>query len=342
MEISSLKAALGEIGGRIQELEGRRRQMVSVIKEIKDRRFRIGNLTKDAVINPVEKVKVSGRVGGVDGGLLAKSFHGVDIVMTRAVGVIFEYRNGKVVGTEINSQKVPLVRWVSAEHEGELVTVASLYRMGVEIGKAIELAGKVDFLLLDGPLYPHPSTRVAKGSELKKKYMEIVRLYNTLEKKCREAGTRLVGVVEDSRSNYFSKLLEKVDGRLEGVSSFRDTALLFDTLETGERTLLFKISNIQDLSYKNDVYGFYIKSARYDRPIRVEFISGEPGKDVDEVARLVYSIAAFPRYGLPSVLVEADLRAKLKQNYIRMLQRAIFSKSRSPIVMNLRRENSPL
>ena len=248
--------------------------------------------------------------------------------------------------------KAPFVTEVDSADEGELITVASLYRMKEEVARAIELAGESPkFLLMDGPLYPHPSTRIAKGTHLYKLYHEVVGLYNKLAEACEEHGTKLVGIVEDSRSRYFAKTLlgtlvpalpEKHRQLFSGVTSFRDTALLYDALLPGERTFTFKIAGIQDLKYRNNVFAFYMKTAKYDRPLRVEFLSREPRKDLPAVSSSIYSLSSFSSYGLPSVIVEADARAKLTAYYSEYIYRMLFSKSLSPLIMNLRRENRPI
>lgn len=352
MELSTLKSAVSKIAQKIGSLESSRKRTSAALRSIGDLKFKIGSLTDDQIINAVEKTKPTCSVAGVDGGLLTRSFHGIDIVVTRAVGVVFDYKDGKVMTTKVFPQKVPFISEVNSTNDGELITVASLHRMKYEVSRAIQIVEEAspDYIMMDGPLYPHPSTRMAKGSHLNKLYREVVSLYDKLVATCEARGTKLVGIVEDSRSRYFASVLfEKIVPNLQnhskefsGVEGFRDTALLYDALKPGERTCTFKIHSIQDLKYKTRVFAFYIRTAKYDRPLRVELLSEEPGKDVEKLAPLVYGIASFPRYGLPSVLVEADMRAKLKKHYMHYVQRALFSKSNSPLVMSLRRENRPL
>lgn len=353
MDISTLKSTVERISGKIGDMEGRRKKTSSALRSIGELRFRIGDLTDDRLINSVEETGPAGEVAGVDGGLLTRGFHGVDVVVTRAVGVVFSYRKGRVTASRVFPQPAPFITEVNSSSDGELIAVASLYRTREEVAKAVEVVKEAspDCIMMDGPLYPHPSTRMAKGSKMRTLYEDVARLYDRLEKACRQRGTSLVGIVEDSRSRYFSKLLaediapnlpEKTRSLFSRVGNFRDTALLYDALKTGERTATFKISGIQDLSYKDSVFGFYMRTAKYDRPLRVEFVSGRPGDDVPGLASRVYSLASFPRYGLPSVLVEADARAKLEQRYMALVQKMLFARSRSPLVMSLRRENRPI
>jgi len=353
LEISTLKTTVSRIADRISNLEQKRKKNSKAIRSISELGFKVGSLTNDNIINSVEKVKLDFKAAGIDGGLLTKTFHGVDIVLTRAAGVVFTYKNDKIASTKVYPQKVPVLVEVNSNDDGELITIASLYRMNEEITKAIEVAkdAEPDYLMLDGPLYPHPSTRIAKASDLKKLYATVVSKYNELEKTCQKNNTILVGVVEDSRSRYFSNVL--FDKIVPGLSKkhqelfidgyrFRDTALLFDTLKMGERTSAFKLSGIQDVAYKNDLYGFYIKTAKYDRPLRIEITSKTPRELLKKVPSTIFSLASFPSYGLPSVIVEADARAKLSQRYMISIQKMLYSKSQSPLVIDLRRESRPL
>ncbi|MBR9680881.1 MAG: DNA double-strand break repair nuclease NurA [Candidatus Altiarchaeota archaeon] len=353
MEISTLKATVGRIANRIMDLEQRRKKNSNALRSISELGFRVGNLTDDKIFNKVEKVPLNFVVGGIDGGLLTKTFHGIDIVLTRAVGVIFDYQNGQVVKSKVFPQKMPFIAEVNSGDDGELMTIASLYRMNEEISKAIEVAKTegLQYLLLDGPLYPHPSTRIAKTTDLKHLYKSVVAKYNELHKVCEDHGVSLVGVVEDSRSKYFSKVLfetlvpglpNKQQELFSNNFKFRDTALLYDALQVGERTLAFKLSGIQDVTYKLEVFGFYIKTAKYDRPIRIEVASKTPKTTLKKVAQVILSLAAFPSYGIPSVIVEADARAKLSARHMISIQKMLYSKSKSPLVMSLRRENRPV
>ena len=306
MELSLLKSSVGRISDRIVAMEDRRKKASSAVKSIGGLRFKVGNLTDDRIINTVEKSGMNFSVGGVDGGMVARSFHGVDLVVIRAVGVIFDYRNNKITSNKVFAPKAPFITEVDSSNDGELITVASLYRMKEEVSRAIELAGdSPDFLLMDGPLYPHPSTRMAKGTHLFKLYSEVVGLYDSLAGMCRDNGTVLVGIVEDSRSRYFAKVLldkivpalpEKHRELFSKVPRFRDTALLYDALAPGERTFTFKISGIQDLKYRDNVFAFYMKTAKYDRPLRVEFLSTNPREDLPDVASKIYSLSAFVPY----------------------------------------------
>ena len=353
MEISTLKATVGRIVNRINDLERRRKKNSNALRSISELGFKVGNLTDDKIFNKVEKMPLNFVVGGVDGGLLTKTFHGIDVVLTRAVGVVFDYQNGRIVKSKVFPQKMPFITEVNSSDDGELITLASLYRMNEEIKKAIEVAktASPEFLLLDGPLYPHPSTRIAKATDLHHVYKSVVSKYNELQKVCEERGVSLVGVVEDSRSRYFSKVLfetlvpglpKKHQELFSNNFSFRDTALLYDALQMGERTLAFKLSGIQDVNYKNSVFAFYIRTAKHDRPIRIEVTSKNPKNLLAKIPQMIYGLAAFPSYGIPSVIVEADARAKLSQRHMISIQKMLYSKSQSPLVMNLRRESRPV
>ncbi|MBR9679459.1 MAG: DNA double-strand break repair nuclease NurA [Candidatus Altiarchaeota archaeon] len=352
MELREVKLALSSVISKLSLIENIRKRLSSGLKSISHMSFSIAGKTSESLFNKVEKIKPNFSAGGVDGGLLTKSFHGIDLIITRAIGVVIWYENGKIVKNKRVGRSAPLVIEKESSNEGELIAYASLYRTQVEVERAIELVQKhsPDFLFMDGPLYPHPSTRMSKGDN-GRAYSKLIKLYEQLHKECEKTGTKLIGVVEDTRSSLFSNIFhDKIlpalpiskKARFKGLNQkFRDTSLLFDSLTQGERTFTFKLVKT-GMKYEKELYGFYIKPAKYDRPVRIEFIAKEPGKLANEVATATYSLCVYKSYGLPSVIIEADARAKLNRNLIEYITRILRDKTGSPMLLNLRREQRPL
>lgn len=346
--MNRVKEVVKEVSRKIGEMERKRKEMVKALRAIKDVDFRIGGLTKEKVINQVEKVEVSGKICGIDGGLQVRSFHGIDIIVVRAVGVCIEYEQSKVRSVKYYQPKAPKVISAETTSDAELIFLSSIYRMIEEIERACEVleAESPDYLLLDGPVYPHPSIVAAK-TVYPELYRKVIDLYNRLVEKGK---WRVVGVVEDSRSKYLSRVLkEKIIPTLEepyrklfpqNIHEFRDTSLLFGALKKGERTFTFKVNGVRDVNYAQKVFAFYLKTAAYDRPVRVEFSSEMPGDVVDNIASIVYSLSSFSTYGIPSVLIEADARAHLSNYYMSYIERLLSSST--PLLMALRRESRPV
>ena len=277
-----------------------------------------------------------------------KGFHGIDLVVTRASGVIFEYEDNLLKNSShINTP--PLVFEVESGAPSDLALIASLRRTEAELSISHRiLEESPGFLFIDGSICPHPSLRPAKTC-YRKDYRKIIRMYDELIRKGKGQGTMIVGIVEDSRSTYFSNLLQTVI--LPGLSpetrqqfskhlTFRDTALLYDALAPRQKTFTFKMDAVPDVRYGKETYAFYLKTAKYDRPVRVEFVSGNPQDDGVRIARSVVGLSAFSDYGIPSVIIEADARAKLTGYYMEYIERLLGKTT--PLMMKLRREGRPI
>ncbi|HDR53107.1 MAG TPA: DNA double-strand break repair nuclease NurA [archaeon] len=346
--MTDLKEAVNKVSKRLAARESKRQRLSSAVRRIGNQNFRIGGKTQDRLINEVARVPVTGRFAGVDGGLLSRSFHGIDLIVTRAVGVIFDYKEGTLAGSSNLHADLKVID-VESGGPGELVLLAGLSRMEAELDIALQtLEHQPDYLLMDGPLYPHPSTRVAKASHAKT-YRTIIRKYDLLVRRSRATGCRLVGVVEDSRSRYFSNLLceviipnlpPEVRASFPEVQTFRDTVLLYDTLAHRQRTFIFKLKEVPDVAYGKDIYAFYIKTAPHDRPIRVELVTDHPQEDGETTASAILGLSTFSTYGIPSVIIEADARAKLSEPYMDYIERMMGRTT--PLLMRLRREGRPI
>ena len=128
-----------------------------------------------------------------------------------------------------------------------------------------------------------------------------------------------------------------------------DTNFLYFMLEAGERTCAFKYSSaptshqvLKDLGqWSEKILSFYLKPVKDDRPLRVEFLSGQ--KTFSEVASLVHSLSHLHKaYAYPAVLIEADLRAALDEDEFERAYGSLFSKlGRSASLMRLRRNSRP-
>jgi hypothetical protein len=302
-----------------------------------------------------------GRVAGIDGGLLAMSFHGVDLLVARAVGVVFSYSGGRLASCEYFPEKSPqpAILELPQAQDSEVRLLSGLNRTLLEIECALACAKKFspDVLILHGPVGPHLSTKPDKGSPARAVYERLNSAYLELYGHCGGKKTALLGVVEDSRGGRFSEIASKhfLPPTLSGLSGIRDTALLFDALEHGERTFAFKYAAspgehpvLSDLKeWGGRLYSFYAKTAECDRPIRVDFLAfdgaGSVGHQADAIASGLFSMSHWNRaYGLPPVLIEADCRARLSEDEGEFIRNMVFDKvGRSPLTLDLRRSGRP-
>ncbi|MBN2043352.1 MAG: DNA double-strand break repair nuclease NurA, partial [Candidatus Aenigmarchaeota archaeon] len=218
---------------------------------------------------------------------------------------------------------------------------------------------KPDIILMDGSIIPHYQDRPAKGSKIFDSYKEIISLYKEFYETCGKNGTILAGVVEDSRGIRFCNIIRRdmlskitdssVPELVKTLERTRDTGLLYWILSEGERTDVFRYSDtpeehsvLRDFGeYAEHVNSFYLKTARFDRPIRIDFL-GTPDI-VEKISSVVLSISGHHSgYGIPSILIEADQVAKLSEEDIENLYSRIISLTGSvPGIMRMRRDMRP-
>ena len=130
-----------------------------------------------------------------------------------------------------------------------------------------------------------------------------------------------------------------------------DTTFLYDFLTVGERTAHFSYSASDDLpglsdlgDWRRKIDGRYIKPSQFDRPLRLDFLASNPKLQADKISAVVNAISNQSRtYAYPSVLIEADARAKLTEKDMLALNHALKEKlGMDPTVFDLRREQRPL
>ncbi len=303
----------------------------------------------------VQDANVDGlKIAGVDGGVVHKSLNYFDIALIRAVGVLFLHQK----------ESKPIVRYFPEEQPfpdiltsieplsiNEIDTLISIWRMQKEIRCGISLIeeDQPDLIILDGSVLPVVELRQVMQSEfLSNQYKNLKTLYRKLYTLCQKNRTSLCGIVKDSRSAIltsklsallphlskmqgFERLLE-IDYRLI-VKQLRDTDLLYQVLDTNERTFEFLLSNFNDDTDKDlpnfNIHCFYLKTVEFDTPLRVEFplLFSNAQSQTEKISSLVNSVSRYnPEYGIPSVIIEADARARLQETDADILVDEIASK----------------
>ncbi len=353
--MNQLIPKIQEVAGRISEIEGKRKKLADFLKTVK---------SDVKLSKPVEKFDPDDmRISAVDGGIVKRSLHGFDFVLARGVGVCFCYKNGKIYKVDYYPNKMPTPEFFVLEALSDLdwVHTTSIVRQRVEIRIAIETIEKFkpDLLLLDGSIIPHYQDRPAKTSKVHGSYEEMVSLYKKLFETCLSRNVMLAGVIEDSRGTKFcdivnERILSKVKHQsvpeLTGIlEKTRDTNLLFWILHEGERTDVFPYSEkakehpvMKDFEkFASKIFSFYMKTAKFDRPIRIDFL-GEANL-AEKFASVILSISSHHSgYGLPSVLIEADQVARLSEDDIENIYDQILTHTGSlPSIFKLRRDMRP-
>lgn len=356
-------ARIGEVVERIHELEKARKSAAERIKESENRFVNSEVFLEDRLVTKVAEkaVDLDGlSVAGVDGGLVKKEYAGVDIVVSRAVASFFEYSGGslsdsytlpKIVGS-------PEVDFIESPLDIRSFNLSSSYiRLKKEVGRAIRaLEENPDIVLMDGSIIPQYAERPEKGTEARKLYDSMVEKFRELLKKSEEKEVLLAGVIEDSRSKRLSEAIggQAVDGSTFGnvLKNTRDTNLLEYLMDKGFRTSVMSFAKdyekhmvLNDIGEKGkEVYSFYLKTAEEATPVRIDFfnILGV-SETADKVSEILIPLCCYSStYGIPSVLVDADSRAKLSSKDIEMLESKISSViGPLPGLKGLRRNNRP-
>ncbi|KXA90314.1 hypothetical protein AKJ39_00800 [candidate division MSBL1 archaeon SCGC-AAA259J03] len=374
-----LEHKIGKIAEKIKD-QGEKRRLVAEILRRAKKDVHLPADDKDkpmiesSLIYPVRKKPLEDLViAGVDGGVLSKPLHGLDLILYRAAAAIFHYEDDNLRKAEYYPSETPSPQLINV-HEPldsrELEVLTSLKRQLMELNVAKEAVTRwdVDALILDGSVVPQYTTRIS-GSKTREAYRKLIESFTKLYRICTEGEILLIGAIEDSRSTRIAKIFQKeIFPRFRenanpgngDITSFnknknilvnsRDTAFLDYFLDPSERSFTFKYSEapanlLKDLGeWRKKIYSFYIKPVPYDRPTRVEFVktSRDIQKTIEETATIMNSLSAsHDACALPSVLIEADARAALAKEEISILRDSIADRLEPSTMLDLRRERRP-
>ena len=338
--------------------------LAKVIVDTESNRKKVGNFIKESnelaelpandeiketkIIHSVEPANLENlKVAGIDGGLVKKSFHGIDLMLLRAVGVIFSYDGKLNVEYYPNAIPTPIPRAINDPLDDFGFELNSnIERQIVEISTATEVLEKYepDLLLLNGSVIPHYTFVPDKGSFVYINYENMISAYNKLFEAVKKRKTILAGVIEDSRGTRFCEILRKVlnvnfDPNMAVefkivLNQTTDTNLLSYALKHGDRTLVFPYSSDAEKHpmMRNfpsaEILSFYLRTAEFDRPLRVDFLADKGNLEIaDKISSILLSLASNSSYGTPSVIVEADQRAKLSEKDLELFYHDILNKA---------------
>ncbi|MEM7819142.1 MAG: hypothetical protein QW403_03320, partial [Candidatus Aenigmatarchaeota archaeon] len=135
------------------------------------------------------------------------------------------------------------------------------------------------------------------------------------------------------------------------LENSKDSNLLTYALKLNERTCVFNYSPEPEKhpilkefgEFSNSIFSFYLKTAEFDRPIRVDFL-GEKDcvKTANFISSVLLALSGHANYGMPSVLIEADQRAKLTEKDLELFYYDLLTKvGNLASLFSLRREQRP-
>ncbi|HUY01622.1 MAG TPA: DNA double-strand break repair nuclease NurA [Candidatus Deferrimicrobium sp.] len=385
MELSDFDIAVRTIAEKIIQLEKNRNNLSKVLRdayqylnlELIQNTVSDQEVIEPKFIHEVVPLDLHGmQIIGIDGSIISKSLNGVDLILTRAVAVLFKFQKDKPsVQYFPSSAPNPRLIYNFEIFSGpELDVLNSLERLEDEIQIAIKMTDQnPDIILLDGSIIPLTLDKPSNSSILNQKYFKIIENYELLFQKCLEHDILLAGIIKDTRSTRFMQILGKVLPALINkvpelqsirqldyrpiIQQTRDATFLYRFLQPKERTFTFKYSEspakhavLKDFTKKDWsqlIYTFYLKPVQFDLPTKIEFLAPtNPEKYANRIAAVILPLSnQHAEFGVPSVLIEADARAHLFENdleYIHeSLSHVVSTSGFSPLLMKLRRDKRP-
>ncbi len=358
-----------EFAKKIIEIENLRKKVGNFLRELSKASLSLDReILEEKIIIPIERGDLENlKIAGVDGGIVKHSLHGIDLMLLRAVGVIFYFKNNKLEKVDYwpEALPAPIPKVIFDPFtDVELEVNSNFERQLVEVKNAIELVEKFkpDILFLDGSIIPHYTERPAEHSLLFPTYRKLIEAYTELFYKVRESGTALAGIIEDSRGTRFCEIVnQRILARVKDeiateikllLNRTRDTNLLTYALKLGERTFVFRYSSFPEQhpilkefggKIANSIFSFYLKTAEFDRPLRVDFFAEKEFiKLANFISSILLALAGHSSYGMPSVLIEADQRAKLSEKDLELFYHDLLAKAGNLAALFLqRREQRP-
>ncbi len=340
----------------IRSAEEKRKALADFLAKSRDSFSKSSGIMEEKLIYKIAPQNLSGKkILAVDGGLSQHHYHGLELALLRAVAVLFQYdsRGKAEVSYYPDSEPQPEVILITDPQESGSLDVSN-ERMQKEAETAASAAKKFspDLLLMDGMIVPHINDIPKESSASRERFKQTIENFRNLYN---SGAALLAGCIEDSRGKRFCELLAK-NGMLKESAEMRsvleaasDTNILFYLLDYGERTCAFRFSeDVAGVLGKegSNIYSFYMKAAKLDRPLRVDFYSASQ-EDVsltaDKIASLILPLCCHDSYGFPAPLIEADFRAKLPEDEVEKLRFQILDRiGLMPSLMKMRRELRPL
>ncbi len=330
-------------------------QVINDIKQLEKEQKEAGRTAREKTkrIVEIQPKSFSGTIAAVDGGILTREFHTLDLVVTRAVSAVFSYNISKLISYSFYPSPLPpteiYTKYALEKHE--FIWFSNIIRLKKEIGCAIETIKKhaPHIMLLDGSIVPQVSDKPSKDSKIYDLYEQLLDEYRQLFELCIEKNCALAGVIKDSRGRMFLSLLEKENAIRDGsfISRSNDSSFLSFLLKKGERTTSFPYALnkeqhpiLRDFS-KWEISSFYLRPTQFDRPLRVDFLSNNA--DDEKLGEYLFELSKINRiYAYPAVLIEADLRAAMRPEEAEATYRDITAKIGPRVsIFQLRRNERP-
>jgi len=312
----------------------------------------------------VSSASISGlNIVSVDGSSVIKKFMNVDFSFLKVIAVKYHFYNNHDAHIEyfpdssgFNNYSVQ-GNYINQD-DNAVENKTSLDMNFLEINLLNDVIKKhddIDLIVIDGSIVITPINLLfSKDIEVSLKYDKLLREYQKLYHSCKENGIILVGSIKDTRTSALTNLLRDsiqllkpsrtrlsdfIDINYRSIMEyFSDLDLFNRVLKKSERSCIFhckrEIDKIRDTGIKKEIpyyfpldfYAFYLKSAIYDTPCRIEFFTDEStsikkaSEKADLISSILYPISSLnEHYGLPIPQIEAHRRAVFRNSEINLL-----------------------
>ncbi|MHA1281802.1 MAG: DNA double-strand break repair nuclease NurA [Promethearchaeota archaeon] len=322
----------------------------------------------------------------VDGSSVVKKFMDVDFSFLKAIAVKYYFRKSHDATIRFfpdlggyNNYSIKGNYKNKEEQVVEASTSIEMTYMEINLlNRLIENQSDIDFVIIDGSIMNSPlNAYLSQDLDLISKYHRLVKEYMRLYEKCKEKNILLIGSIKDTRNSILTNLLrdsimllkpnysylkEFLDINYRQIMEyFSDLDLFNRILNKSERSCVFKCerqsSNNSERNnfYNSDLlnelnlsfYAFYLKTAKYDTPCRIEFFIDKESKNkdisekADVISALLLPISSLNEYyGLPIPQIEAHKRAVFNQEELSLLFNNLTRiLLKNGIVLTLKRRN---
>ncbi len=321
-------------------------------------------IKEDFLKKNVSSANIRGlNVVSVDGSSVTKKFMNVDFSFLKAIAAKYYFQQNHtakiVYYPDLNGFNNYYVQ-ANFLNQDEIAveTKISIDMNFMEINllnNMIRKSPEIDMIIIDGSIVIMPINLLfSKDHEISRKYDKLLKEYHKLYSYCKENGILLIGSIKDTRTSALTHLLQESIQLLKPSYSnlpdflkinyrklmefFSDLDLFNRVLKKSERSCIFnckrEIDKIRDTGIKKEIpyyfplsfYAFYLKTARFDTPCRIEFFMDENHslKKASEKADLISSIllpisSLNEHYGLPIPQIEAHRRAVFKPKEVDLL-----------------------
>ncbi len=319
----------------------------------------------------VEPSNIRGlNVVSIDGSSVIKRFMNIDFSFLKAIAVKYYFHKNEEAKIEyfpdlngFNNYNIKGNFISKNERYIEANTSLDMNFMEIKLlNNYIQQSSDIDMIIIDGSVVVMPINLIfSKDPLISYKYDNLLKEYHKLYENCQENRIILIGSIKDTRTSALSHLIRdtiqylkpnhnhlsdfiKINYR-QIFNYFSDLDLYNRLLKKYERSCIFKckreIDKIRDTGIKKEIpyyfplafYAFYLKTAKYDLPCRIEFFMdehhnfSEASRKADLISSILLPISSLnEHYGLPIPQIEAHRRAVFKPQEVNLLFNSLHRK----------------